>query len=111
MTKPSLLSLLALLVLPRSIESFGRRGADSVVQKDPSSAEHMSFTGCSGLDQEDHEAPECKIQVVKHVKNVKKTTFTSTKAIDDIDQPDRAFMEHHPYASGVFTIDATLGMN
>ena len=30
---------------------------------------------------------------------------TDRKSTQDIDHPSRAFLEHHPYASGVFTMD------
>jgi hypothetical protein len=107
MTKPSLRRLLLLLVLHSTIASFGRRGSDSPVKKDlpPAAAGHWSSTGFSGLDHETHE------RKIQDVKRVKKTSSTSTKAAQDIhhDHPDYHFLEHHPYASGVFTLDPTLG--
>jgi hypothetical protein len=103
MTKPSL--LLVILVLPSSVASFGRRGSDSPVKKDVPPAGHWSSTGFGGLGHDTH---KCKI---KEVKRVKKTSSTSTKTIEDMDHPGKHLLECHPYASGVFTLDPTLGVN
>ncbi len=92
-------------MLPSSVASFGRRGSDSPVKKDLPPAGHWSSTGSGGHA---HDTQECKF---KEVKRVKKTPSTSAKAIEDIANPERTFRGRHPYASGVFTLEPTLGVN
>lgn len=93
----SFLSVLAILLFlfPRPVRGFGRRGSSNAAEAKPKSIareEHWSSTGSRGLD---HNAPED--EKVLPVKN---------KSPDDIDHPYRAWFEHHPYGSGVFTMDA-----
>lgn len=95
------LSTLAILLflLPRPVHGFGRRGppaSEPDVTKNVDKG-RWSSTGARGLDRT---API----------ETKETVKASRKSPDDIDHPDRAFLEHHPYASGVFTMDPNLYM-
>jgi len=50
-----------------------------------------------------HEQVEEGKDMAKDVRPV--SASTDRKSTQDIDHPSRAFLEHHPYASGVFTMD------
>jgi hypothetical protein len=111
MTVPSLVTLLStvcVLLILSSVDSFGRRGSEATDIGSKSAAKnqhsHWSSTGSKGFGRD---TPQ-DAKKVEEVNIVAKPT--TAKALQDIDHPDRAFLEHHPYASGVFAIDSTVGI-
>lgn len=85
-----------LLLLPRPVlTGYSRRGGVSPPSSTITSQQHQhwSSTGSQGLD---HKTEEVKPVAVKR---------SSTKSPEDIDHPSRAFIEHHPYASGTFSME------
>jgi len=80
----------------RSIQGrFGRRGTTALVDKAAlvNKAPRWSSTGSQGLDHENH---ELKDKEVRPVASKKKPCKNS---------PEDTLLEHHPYGSGVFSLD------
>jgi len=106
---PAVAVFLFLLFPIRPVSTlFGRRsGAAATVQQQvpPQQQQetvHWSSTGASGLD---HRAVKVVNSKNNNSKKKKSPSNPQRRRVDDIDHPSRAFLEHHPYASGVFALD------
>lgn len=107
--------------LPRPVRSsFGRRGSS---QSSPSSSwgrrgssSSSSSSGLQGLDHSGGRADDTDLEAVVPVKAVSSKRRVVSGQEEAVPSPSPASdgdpwgLEHHPYASGVFTLDPTFGM-
>ena len=90
--------LLLLFMCFRPVQGFGRRGSSSVSRVDPIADKERwswSSTGVRGLDHSEKKDEE-ESKMMERVVAVKRKSRR---------RPDSTLLEHHPYASGVFTLD------
>ena len=89
-------AFLIALLLPLPAASWRRGSVDPKSPPPEAKGHHRSWssTGTQGLDHSE----------IMQVKTITKPP-TKTDEKDTEDHPDRAFLEHHPIASGAFTLD------
>jgi len=85
---------LVFALLPNLAVSWRRGSVDSKTPPEAKGHRSWSSTGTQGLDHSE----------IMQVKTITKPTLQKEEKDTD-DHPDRAFLEHHPIASGAFTLD------
>lgn len=115
---PLLLVLLLLFLFPRPCHTRRGQHFEQATKTSTFGSRGWSSSGVQGMEQHHspyvHHPPKPvqEVVVVSHTSQKNKLMAVPPYAIEkdneNIDHPSRAFLEHHPYASGVFTFDAMI---
>jgi len=112
---PFLVVLLLLFLFPRPCQTRRGQHFEQATKTSTFGSRGWSSSGAQGMEQQYVNHPLKSVEevvVVSHTTQNPKLmavpAYANEKDNENIDHPSRAFLEHHPYASGVFTFDAMI---